>query len=179
MKLSITKFGNPILRRKGGRLQRFDKSTAELVNNMIETMFYAKGIGLAAQQVGLALQLAIVWVGNQTSYLRINGEEADPATTLPIILINPVITTFGDPEPYEEGCLSIKGIHHEVIRQPNVKMETIWNPLKRKPEPTIVECDGLTARAILHEADHLNGVLFTDHLPRNVRDEISKVVKRK
>jgi len=176
MILPITKFGNPVLRKKGVPLERFDKSTVSLISDMLETMFAARGIGLAAQQIGEPLQLAIVYAADKKSNVTVDGINIAPDKVMPIILINPLITTSGEEYGYEEGCLSLKGIFSNVSRPKHIKMVTYWNPITRQPKRTVVEAEGLTGRAILHEADHLNGILFTDHLSTEQRNKIAKVV---
>jgi peptide deformylase len=139
--------GSPVLRQKAARVARVDDEVRTLVDDLFETMRAAKGVGLAANQVGVARRVAVVDVG-----------EDDPP---PIVLINPVIVERGtDVEVTEEGCLSIPDIFGDVGRPARVVVEAqdVGGKTQR------IEARGYKARAIQHEIDHLDGVLFLDHL---------------
>ena len=171
MILEIVKYGNPVLRQKGARLEKINAEIKKLIADMLETMHAAKGVGLAAQQIGRALQLTVIDVRGATdrpSTIQINGKEADVAASMPLVLINPEVKPSGDPEPGAEGCLSFPEIFGEIKRPgkadvsaTNVKGETIN-----------FSCGGLLARAIQHELDHLNGILFIDRMTRAEKDDL-------
>jgi len=139
--------GSPVLRQRATPVGAVDDAVRQLVDDLFETMRAAKGVGLAANQVGVARRVAVVDVG-----------EDDPP---PLVLINPRIVHASDvTETAEEGCLSIPDIYGEVERPLAVTVEA----LDRDGRPYRVEVAGFKARAVQHEIDHLDGVLFLDHL---------------
>jgi len=139
--------GSPVLRQRATPVAAVDDAVRQLVDDLFETMRAAKGVGLAANQVGVARRVAVVEVG-----------EDDPP---PLVLVNPRIVHAGDAtETAEEGCLSIPDIYGEVERPLAVTVEA----LDRDGRPYRVEVAGFKARAVQHEIDHLDGVLFLDHL---------------
>jgi peptide deformylase len=144
---SLHLLGSPVLRQKAARIARVDDDVRRLVDDLFETMRAARGVGLAANQVGVPRRVAVVDVG-----------EDDPP---PVVLINPVIVERGaELETVEEGCLSIPEIFGDVERPARVVVEA----LDRDGTPYRVEGTGYKARAIQHEIDHLDGILFLDHL---------------
>lgn len=170
MILEIVQYGHPALRAKGRRVEKIDIKIRQLAEDMLETMVDADGVGLAAQQVGLPLQLFVVDVSDVTdrkSGLRINGEAVDINDHMPMALVNPEVEPYGKEQAGPEGCLSIPGIRADVIRPISVRVKA------QDLEGNIVEfeADGLLARAVQHENDHLNGILFLDHLDPKTRDE--------
>ena len=121
----------------------------DLIKEMLHSMYSAKGIGLAAPQVGIHKQLLVIDL------------DIENATTPPIVLINPEITDFSASlETYEEGCLSIPGVYLDVIRPSTIKL----NFRDERGRPKKIKADGLLSRCIQHEMDHLNGVLFVDRV---------------
>lgn len=139
--------GSPVLRQPATSVPRVDDAVRHLVDDLFETMHAARGVGLAANQVGVAQRVAVVDVG-----------EDDPG---PLVLVNPVIVSRGNAtEGAEEGCLSIPDIFGEVVRPTSVVVEA----LDRDGQPWRAEVTGYKARAVQHEIDHLDGVLFLDHL---------------
>ncbi len=139
--------GSPVLRQKAKVVAQVDDAVRTLVDDLFETMRAARGVGLAANQIGVARRVAVVDV----------GEDAPP----PLVLINPVIVERGDEvETAEEGCLSIPEIFGDVERRAHVVVEAI----DRDGRPYRAAADGYKARAIQHEIDHLDGILFLDHL---------------
>src|SRR5947207_5511980 len=109
MILSILQYGDPILRAKGKRIDKIDNHIRELAADMLETMHDANGVGLAAQQVGEALQLTVLDVSqveDRPSTMRVHGKEVDPKTQMPLVLINPQITLSNATDAGTEGCLS-------------------------------------------------------------------------
>jgi peptide deformylase len=139
--------GSPVLRQKAKTVARVDETVRELVDDLFETMRAARGVGLAANQIGIARRVAVVDVG-----------EDDPP---PLVLINPVILERGEEvETSEEGCLSIPEIFGDVERPARVVVEA----LDRDGQSYRATAAGYKARAIQHEIDHLDGILFLDHL---------------
>jgi len=139
--------GSPVLRQRAPAVARVDDVVRRLVDDLFETMRAAKGVGLAAPQVGASQRVAVVDV----------GEEFPP----PLVLINPRIVESGaEVELAEEGCLSIPEIFGDVERPARVVLEA----LDREGEPYRVTVSGYKARAVQHEIDHLDGILFLDRL---------------
>jgi len=177
MVLEITQYGNPILRKKCQPVSEVTEEIKMLAENMVETMRDANGVGLAAPQVDVDLQLAIVDVSHDPeciTYLRIDGEEATLEEVMPLVFYNPELA-FGDVKEAEmEGCLSIDGINAQVKRPADVKA-TLHLLDGRK---IVLESDGLLARAIQHETDHLNGILFTDRVSPASKLSVRRKLKR-
>ena len=163
MILPIVKFGHPVLRRKGARIESITPEVMQLIADMFETMHDAAGVGLAAQQVGRELQLTVLdvrGVKDRPSTLEV-GEALVPVETLmPLVLINPEVTPSGEPLLGPEGCLSFPEIYEEVLRPPSIEVRA----LNAKGEPLHFKAGGLLSRAIQHEVDHLNGILFIDRM---------------
>ncbi|MGF1655800.1 MAG: peptide deformylase [Verrucomicrobiales bacterium] len=161
--MEITLFGHPVLRMKGQPVSLPDPKLPALIEDMLKTMASAHGVGLAAQQVGLALQLAVVDVrpSKEPSELWLEGKLQALPTFMPLILINPHVEPVGfDKSMASEGCLSFPEIHGDVRRPARVKVST----QTLTGEPFQFEATGLLARAIQHEVDHLNGILFVDRM---------------
>lgn len=156
--LPLHLLGSPVLRERSREVPAVDDEVRAFVDAMFETMDANKGVGLAANQVGRAMRVAVI--------------DADEKR---ITLINPRITAAGDDrEAEEEGCLSIPEIFAEVTRPTRVTLEA----LDRDGKPYTLEADGLLARAIQHEIDHLDGILFLDHLGPMNRQMLLRKYKR-
>ncbi|HOW66183.1 MAG TPA: peptide deformylase [Candidatus Paceibacterota bacterium] len=171
MLLSIVTYGHPILRKKGAKIDRITPEIRQLIEDMLETMHAAKGVGLAAQQVGKALQLAVIDVRGVTdrpSSLHLASQPSNVDDYMPVVLINPEISPLGPPQEGPEGCLSFPEIYNDVCRPESIQVKT----LNRNGEVTEFQCGGLLSRAIQHETDHLNGILFIDRMTREKKDEI-------
>lgn len=171
MVLEVVQYGHPALRQKGARIEQITPEIRRLIEDMLETMYEYQGVGLAAQQVGLALQLTVVDVREATdrpSTLEINGQPADLAAHMPMVLINPVVTPLGAPETGPEGCLSFPEIYGDITRPGSVEVAA----LDREGQPLKFRCGGLLARAIQHEVDHLNGILFIDRMNAETRERL-------
>jgi peptide deformylase len=163
MILPILKYGHPMLRKKGARLEQVTPAITELISNMLQTMQAGHGIGLAAQQVGLALQLLVVDVREVTdrpSTLHLNGEPADVNAFMPLVLINPVIESAAPKAAGPEGCLSFPEMYADISRPESIDVTA----LDDKGQALAFCCGGLLARVIQHECDHLNGILFIDRM---------------
>ena len=177
MKLLIRKYGDPALRIKGKPVAELDGSIRELAENMLETMRAANGIGLAAQQVGEALQLTVVDVSaveDRPSTMTWNGREVNPNDHMPLIIINPRIESGSEKEIASEGCLSFPEISADIERAEwaKVKAQTLDG------ERVEIEATGLLARALQHEIDHLNGILFIDRMSSAAKASLSSKLKR-
>ncbi|MEW6303746.1 MAG: peptide deformylase [Verrucomicrobiota bacterium] len=178
MVLSIVKYGHPVLRKKGARIERIDPHVKKLIANMLETMKAAHGVGLAAQQVGEALQLTVIDIRGVTerpSTLKLDGKDADPESIMPLILINPELKTKGESVAGPEGCLSFPEIFADIKRPESVHVRA----MNEKGETVEFECGGLLSRAVQHETDHLNGILYIDRMDRetkaNLRAELEEL----
>ena len=171
MILDVVKYGHPALRQKGECIEKVTPEIKKLVADMFETMHTNHGIGLAAQQVGQALQLAVFdvrEVKDRPSLLELDGKPADVNEFMPLVLINPEIKPGGEPATGGEGCLSFPEIFAEITRPEAVDVKA----LNQKGKPVEFRCGGLLARAIQHEVDHLNGILFIDRMSRETKEEL-------
>ena len=147
--LEIFKLGSETLRTEAKRISKVDHQIRNLAKDMLQSMYSAKGIGLAGPQVGISKELLVI---------DINFEDS---AAEPLILINPEITAFGSTlNTYEEGCLSIPGVYLNVVRPSTIKLK-FRDDMGR---PRKMNADGLLARCIQHEVDHLKGILFVDRV---------------
>lgn len=177
MKLMIRKYGDPALRIKGKPVAEVDGRIRELADNMLETMRAANGIGLAGQQVGEALQLTVVDVSaveDRPSTMAWNGREVNPNDHMPLIILNPRIETGPEKEIASEGCLSFPEISADIERAGWAKVEA----QTLDGERVEIEATGLLARALQHEIDHLNGILFIDRMNSAAKASLSSKLKR-
>jgi len=177
MVLEIVQYGHPVLRQRCRPVAEVTDEIRQLVADMIETMIDAHGVGLAAPQVGRDLRLAVVDVSHDPeciSFLKVNGEDAPLDSIMPLVFLNPEIEFGKDKEADTEGCLSIQGINAEVRRPEQVKAT-----LPQLDGSVLeIETDGLLARALQHEIDHLNGVLFVDRLNSAAKLGVRRKLKR-
>ncbi|MCH9031302.1 MAG: peptide deformylase [candidate division Zixibacteria bacterium] len=158
----IVLYGDPVLREKSEPIEKIDSEIKNLVADMIATLRKAEGLGLAANQVGVAKRVFII----ETSMIDGSDEM--------LVCINPEITETSGEVEYEEGCLSFPGIFERVTRPAEAVLRaTDLDGIKFERR-----ADGLFARALLHELDHLNGKLFIDHLSSLSRQLISKKLKK-
>jgi len=177
MILSILQYGDPILRTKGKQIEKIDDHIRELAASMIETMHVANGIGLAAQQVGEALQLTVLDISqieDRPSTLSLNGKDVDPTESMPLVLINPEIELGGETEIGTEGCLSFPEINGQIERAES----TMARAQNLEGDKIEIVASGLLARAIQHEVDHLNGILFIDRMNSAAKAALSSRLKR-
>ena len=177
MRLSILQYGDPILRAKGKRIEKIDDRVRDLAQNMIETMHGANGVGLAAQQVGEAIQLTVLdisQVEDRPSTMKLNGRNIAPETAMPLVLINPQIDLGAETEMGAEGCLSFPEITGEIERAKSITVRA----QNLDGDPIEVETTGFLARAIQHEVDHLNGILFIDRTSSAAKTSLSSKLKR-
>ena len=141
----IAKIGEPVLRKKAKVVTKFDDKLVELLEDMADTMYKADGVGIAAPQVGILKRMFLVDIGDENGLM---------------VFINPEILEVAGSQCGDEGCLSVPGESHEVERPNYVKVKA----LNEKGEEFILEGEELLARAILHENDHLDGILYIDHV---------------
>jgi peptide deformylase len=177
MILPILQYGDPILRAKGKRIDEIDDRIRELAANMIETMHTAHGVGLAAQQIGEALQLTVLDISaveDRPSTLELDGNEADPKGAMPLVLINPEIELHGETEIGVEGCLSFPEITGDIERAQSVtvRAQTL------EGDTIQIEASGFLARVIQHEHDHLHGILFIDRMRSAAKAALSSRLRR-
>ena len=171
MILEVVKYGHPALRQKGALIEKVTLEIKKLMADMIETMHANHGIGLAAQQVGKALQLTVIDVReakDRPSWLELDGQPADVNEFMPLVLINPALKPGGEPATGGEGCLSFPEIFAEITRPELVDVKA----LNQKGKPIEFRCGGLLARVVQHETDHLNGILFIDRMSRRTKEEL-------
>jgi peptide deformylase len=165
MKLPVVQYGHPVLRQKGARIEQITPEIEKLIKDMFDTMYDAKGVGLAAQQVGRALQLTVIDVREITdrpSTLELNGQPADPDAFMPLVLINPEWKAVNDPVAGPEGCLSFPEIYADISRPETIDVTA----MNEKGETISFRAGGLLSRAVQHEYDHLHGVLFIDRMDK-------------
>ncbi|PYI88511.1 MAG: peptide deformylase [Verrucomicrobia bacterium] len=177
MKLPILKYGDARLRAKGKRIEQIDETIRELASDMLETMRAANGVGLAAQQVGEALQLTVIDVSQtaeRPSTMALNGKEVIPNEHMPLVLLNLEIEIGPEKEIAPEGCLSFPEISGDIERSvwTRVRGQTLSGDLIE------VEATGLLARALQHEVDHLNGILFIDRMSSVAKAALGSRLKR-
>ena len=137
--------GDEILRKKCRKVEKIDKSIITLIQDMAETMYKADGVGIAAPQVGILKRMFLVDIGDENGLM---------------VFINPEILEVAGSQCGDEGCLSVPGESHEVERPNYVKVKA----LNEKGEEFILEAEELLARAVCHENDHLDGILYIDHV---------------
>ena len=157
--LKVRRYGDPVLRRRAAEINEVTPELHRAIADMVDTMYDEAGIGLAAPQVGVSLRLMVVG----------HDERREPRA-----LINPVIVDRGGPVTAEEGCLSIPGVFAQVTRAE-------WVDVEAKDvdgQPVKIHGRGLLARVLQHEIDHLDGVLFIDHLDPVARDRIKRRIKK-
>ncbi len=171
MILNVVKYGASVLRQPGVSVEAITPEIDKLVADMFETMYASKGIGLAAQQVGVAKRITVIDVRGITdrpSTLELDNLPADVERFMPLTLINARITPMGESVAGPEGCLSFPDIYADIVRPEMVEVVA----LDRRGRQIQFRCGGLLARAVQHEVDHLNGVLFIDRMDRKTKDSL-------
>ncbi|HEY1924089.1 MAG TPA: peptide deformylase [Candidatus Acidoferrum sp.] len=158
----IVKYGDPILEKSTASVTKFDEELGQLAEDMFASMYAAQGVGLAAPQIGLGIRIAVVDVTS--------GKNPEAK----IVLVNPEVIHFEGEKREEEGCLSIPGFRGYVVRPQFVTVRA----QNAKGEAFEVRGEDLLARAFCHEIDHLNGVLFIQHLSMLKRDLIKRKIKK-
>lgn len=153
MLLKIYKYGAPVLREKCESVEKITPELVELARNMIETMYDANGVGLAAPQIGKTIRLTVIDA-------TVDDDDYNTDIEYPVILFNPEIIIANGSGTMSEGCLSIPNVHKPVVRPERVKVKA----LNEDGEEVVYEDSGIFARVVQHEIDHLDGILFIDHL---------------
>ncbi|MDR3113243.1 MAG: peptide deformylase [Endomicrobium sp.] len=160
-KLEIKKYGDAVLRKKTVKIEKISAEIKNLARDMLETMYAACGVGLAAPQVGMSLRMCVVDVMRQQNN--------------PVIMINPEIISAENKVCAEEGCLSFPGVYEKIGRFEKIKAK--YTDLNG--DDKTVEAEGLFAKAVQHEIDHLDAKLFIDYLPEKKRKNVESEIKRK
>lgn len=176
MILEIIKYGHPVLREKGKRVDHVNADLRQLAADMVQTMYAADGVGLAAQQVGKAILLTVVdvTVSEQPSEMFINGQPQDLTKFVPLVLLNPVVSQPVGEQIGSEGCLSIPEVNAQIRRAAKVTVHA--QTLDGKEIQ--FDCTGLLARAVQHEVDHLHGILFIDRMDAATKASFSGKLKK-
>lgn len=180
MILPIVAYGDPVLRKLGKSIDKEYPALESLLENMFETMYGAKGIGLAAPQIGLPIRIFIVDATPFKDDEELELEERNFLSTFKQVFINAqIIDETGDEWVFNEGCLSIPDVREDVFRNETVKIEF----LDEKFEKHTKEFSGIAARIIQHEYDHIQGILFTDKLSslkkRLIKGKLANISKGK
>ena len=174
----IVIYGDPVLRTKGKPVTEITDEVRQLAADMLDTMHEANGVGLAAQQVGVAVQLTVIDVrdaaASRPSRMWINGEEVEPNDRMPLCLVNPQVEAGREMEVGAEGCLSFPDVTADIARAAHVRVCA----LDLDGRPLEFEAEGLLARAVQHEVDHLNGILFIDRMNSAARAALGGRLKR-
>ncbi|MEN7973001.1 MAG: peptide deformylase [Verrucomicrobiota bacterium] len=174
MSLLICTYGNPVLRKKAGKVEEIDGDIHELVKDMLETMYAERGVGLAAEQIGRTERIFVVDIPAESD-LGEDGRRENPEVEMPLVFINPKITGHGeDVQVGQEGCLSFPDIFANVERWYEVDAEYI----DLEGHPKTVHAKGLLARAIQHELDHLDGILLVDRMSHVKKVALGGKLKR-
>jgi peptide deformylase len=175
--LSICKFPEEVLKQVAKPVKEFGESLVKLTDDMLETMYAAPGIGLAAPQIGQSIRVAVIDVRYRDETGQVDVEsmtELEKKIQFPLRLVNPVITKKEGKTTFEEGCLSVPGFTETVQRVNYVELEA-FTPLGEKIR---IKTDGLLAICIQHEIDHLDGKLFIDRLSTVKRTLIKSKIKK-
>ena len=177
MTLSVTQYGESILHQKGKQVTEFSSKLSSLYHDMLEAMYAEEGIGLAAQQVGIALQFCVIDVPSIPDYpitCILDDKTLSHQLLMPMALANPKIEVLPcDEYYYEEGCLSFPEIKGEVARPEVIVVR--YQDIEGNSHT--LQCDGLLGRCIQHEIDHLNGILFIDRMEKEIYAEIKQEVQ--
>lgn len=180
MLLRVTQYGEPILRKVGTAITEFDADLAQLADDMVDTMYDEEGIGLAAQQIGKAIQLFVLDVrppeGEQPAFdYRFDGKQPPLDLIMPMAVANPKVSIIDSSEDvYEEGCLSFPDVRGKVTRPIGVRCEF----QDTEGNSHILDATGLLGRCILHESDHLNGELFIDKMDKRDLQRMTPRIKK-
>lgn len=180
MILPIVAYGDPVLRKKAKPITPDYPGINELIDNMFETMYGASGVGLAAPQIGKPIRLFVIDAKPFAEDDELSDEEVQVLEDFKKVFINAqIVEEEGDEWAFSEGCLSIPGINEDVFRQPKVTIKYQDRDFKEHTETY----EGLAARVIQHEYDHIEGVLFTDKLSslkkRLIKSKLGNISKGK
>ena len=173
----IVMYGDPVLRTVGAKLAGVTDEVRLFAKDLLETMVAADGVGLAAQQVGVAWQMAVIDVSgieDRPSAMWVNGEKVKVEEFMPLVLINPEVELGDVKESGTEGCLSFPKLQAEILRAARVRCRAMTLDGKEM----VFDAEGLLARAVQHEVDHLNGVLFIDRMSSAKKASLAGKLKR-
>jgi len=176
MPLRIVHYDDPVLRKKGAKITTFDAALRKLAAEMVDAMHGAHGIGLAAHQIGQAIQLCVIDLRETDVDFDWELDGAKPPLELfmPMVIINPVIDAVPEPQTsMEEGCLSFPEIRGDVTRPDEIAVKYHDD----HGTPHTLRCNGLFARCVQHEADHLNGVLFIARMDKETLEALEPQLK--
>lgn len=177
MLLDIVKYGNSVLRAKGVKADPKDPKFQKLSADMLQTMEHANGVGLAAQQIGIPVQLAVIDVRDvedRPSTMEVDGKPVVMEDFMPMILLNPELELGEEKEEGIEGCLSFPEVTGEIMRSVRVKVKA----QQLNGSSIQFEATGLLSRALQHEVDHLNGILFIDRMNAAQKAGLAGKLKR-
>ncbi|HPE82751.1 MAG: peptide deformylase [Aequorivita sp.] len=180
MILPIIAYGDPVLRKEAEEITKDYPQLNELIENMFETMYEARGIGLAAPQIGLPIRLFVVDATPFGDDEDLSEEEQKFVSTFKKVFVNAkILEESGDEWAFNEGCLSIPDVREDVFRQPNIVIEYLDENFRKQKE----SFNGIVARIIQHEYDHIEGILFTDKLSplkkRLIKGKLENISKGK
>jgi peptide deformylase len=175
MMLAIVHYNAPVLRQKGVPVTTFDADLLKLAADMVETMHAARGIGLAAQQIGRAIQLCVIDLRDTDREFtwELDGAQTPLELIMPLVIANPRVEALPSAKTfYEEGCLSFPGIRGEIARPDLIRVA--FQDAQGTPHTLV--CNGLFGRCIQHEVDHLNGTLFIDRMDKATRRPLERAI---
>ncbi|MCB0347751.1 MAG: peptide deformylase [Bdellovibrionales bacterium] len=175
--LEVLKYPHPVLKQVAKKIDSIDQDLKVLANNMLETMYKAPGVGLAAPQVGHSIRMVVIDTRPKDDDGNFTDEdmtELEKAVTYPLVLVNPVITKKEGTIKWEEGCLSVPGYVEEVERAAYVEV----NHSTIDGEEVTLKADSLLAVCVQHEIDHLDGKVFIERLSQLKFDRIRKLIKK-
>ena len=161
MILPIVAYGSPVLKKKAEKISKDYPNLKDLIENMWETMYASHGVGLAAPQIGLSIRLFVIDASPFVDEEKMTQEVIDELSTFKKVFINPeIVTENGALWDFNEGCLSIPDVREDVLRREKIVLSYVDENF----EAQRLELNGLAARVVQHEYDHIEGILFTDHL---------------
>ncbi len=169
-KMRVRTYGDPVLKEKAAPVEKFDADLRALAQTMSETMYESKGIGLAAPQVGVSTRLVVVDV----DWIRDDDDDAPPKRNLRAFVNPEIVSESDEDESMIEGCLSLPGVEGEVFRPVKVRVKYLDLDGAEHED----DMDGLLARCIQHEIDHLDGTLFVDRMPFMKRKTIAGALNK-
>lgn len=177
MLLPITQYGDATLRVPCAPVEQVNEELHKLAADMLETMYDAEGIGLAAPQIGLNIRMVVIDIPEdeeeEPELIEVNGAPAGVRSIMPLVFINPTLEPYGKQELCTEGCLSVRGIRANVARPGRVRAT-----LPQLDGSVLqLDCGGLLARCLQHECDHLEGFLFTDRVSSAAKITLNKKLR--
>lgn len=178
MILPIVAYGSPVLKKKAEKISKDYPNLKDLIENMWETMYASHGVGLAAPQIGLSIRIFVIDASPFVDEEQMTQEEIDELSTFKKVFINPeIVTENGALWDFNEGCLSIPDVREDVSRREKIVLSYVDENF----EAQRLELNGLAARVVQHEYDHIEGILFTDHLSslkkRLLRNRLTAISK--